>query len=563
MLCVPLYQASNRGDWKEANIVFNERPQLNLVRYSITENHETALHIAVSAKYSKRQENFVKELVGLMMKEGGPGLQLKNGNGETALHVAAVAGNVGMARIIVEASEALLTIPDSKGQMPLCVAALYGKGEMVKYLYTSSKRMTGEGPNGEIIWTHEKRDYVLLKCIEADLFDTALQIVIRERSPVLATSGNALRILAQKPEAFQKERNTTLMKATSSATTRACSALQLLRIICDSILRSRKNVIDDIMRGPPDQPTLDVQNPKYSSQMLFIAVEKGNTTFVVELIRRYPDLIRMVNDMNQSLFHVAVSHRHKDICSLLYQIGSIKDSVITLQDENGNNMLHLVGERAKGEQLQDVAGVVLQMQQELQWFEEVEAILPPFFREMKNNDGLTPHQLFTKTHKDLVSNGEKWLKEIAAQLMVVAALIATIAFVGPFNVPGGLNQETGSPIFRHGKHFIAFMVLDAISFLFSSASILLLISILTSRYAERDFVETLPKKLLICLATLFNALTTMIASFFVNFFILYEHNAFVAFSYLLVPVFFSLQYPIFVGMFRSIYSRSRRSIFPC
>ncbi|GJV82467.1 ankyrin repeat-containing domain, PGG domain protein [Tanacetum coccineum] len=101
--------------------------------------------------------------------------------------------------------------------------------------------------------------------------------------------------------------------------------------------------------------------------MLFVAAEKGNKTFVVELIRQYPDIVRMVNDTKQSIFHVAVSHRRKGIYSLLNEIRPIKGSIITLEDKNGNNMLHLATE---SNQLQDVPGVVLQMQQELLWFKE-------------------------------------------------------------------------------------------------------------------------------------------------------------------------------------------------
>ncbi|KAI3736028.1 hypothetical protein L6452_15559 [Arctium lappa] len=52
-------------------------------------------------------------------------------------------------------------------------------------------------------------DYLLMKCIEADLFDVALDIVGKMPEHATsghATSGNALRILARKPEAFKRKR---------------------------------------------------------------------------------------------------------------------------------------------------------------------------------------------------------------------------------------------------------------------------------------------------------------------------------------------------------------------
>ncbi|KAJ0746667.1 putative PGG domain-containing protein [Helianthus annuus] len=212
----------------------------------------------------------------------------------------------------------------------------------------------------------------------------------------------------------------------------------------------------------------------YSSRILFVAAETGNTIFIVELIRLYPDLIWKVNDHNQSIFHIVVKHRRKGICNFLYEIGSMKDLITPLRDENDNNMLHLVGKSAKQKRLQeDVSG-------------EVEAMIPPTYRERKNKDGLTPHELSTEEHKDLVLQGEKWMKGTTIHCMVVAALIATIVFAAAFTAP----QMTGIPIFHSEANFMVFVVADAISLSASATSILMFLSILTSRYAERDFLQS-------------------------------------------------------------------------
>ena len=137
-----------------------------------------------------------------------------------------------------------------------------------------------------------------------------------------------------------------------------------------------------MIRGPADvikkddrlpSANISTQSKKnakktYSSRTLFIAAEMGNTKFIVELIRQYPDLIWKVNDNNQTIFHIAVKHRHEGIYNLLYEIGSMKDLITPLRDENDNNMLHLVGKSAKRKRLQDVSGVAFQMQRELLWF---------------------------------------------------------------------------------------------------------------------------------------------------------------------------------------------------
>ncbi|GJR18237.1 ankyrin repeat-containing protein [Tanacetum coccineum] len=147
-------------------------------------------------------------------------------------------------------------------------------------------------------------------------------------------------------------------------------AFKLLRILWDDIVKLPKEEIDDILRGPRDQIESDngsVLQATYSNRVLFVAAKRGNINFIVELIRRYPDLIWKVNDDNFSIFHIAVKHRHADIYSLLYEIGAMKGMITPLKDKKDNNMLHLVGETVNRKQLENVPGA-LEMQRELLWF---------------------------------------------------------------------------------------------------------------------------------------------------------------------------------------------------
>ncbi|KAK1410507.1 hypothetical protein QVD17_37044 [Tagetes erecta] len=304
----------------------------------------------------------------------------------------------------------------------------------------------------------------------------------------------------------------------------------------------------------------------YSSRVIFIAARTGNTNFLVELIRQYPDLIWKINDNGLTIFHIAVKYRHEGIYNLLYEIGAMKDLITPIKDEQGNTMLHLVGTRAKQKQLEDVSGVALQMQRELLWFQEVKKMIPPAYRERKNKDDLTPHELFTLDHKELVKQGEEWMRGTASQCMVVATLIATIVFAAAFTVPGGYAQtddkNNGIPVFHSKATFIVFVVADAISLFTSSASILIFLSILTSRYAENDFLKSLPIKLVSGLLTLFLSITTMTVVFGVSFFVLY-HKGLIWMPILicvlgLLPVilYICLQLDLFFDVFRSTY-RSR------
>lgn len=177
---------------------------------------------------------------------------------------------------------------------------------------------------------------------------------------------------------------------------REAMKMKLVRLIWKNIMRMPKKFVDELLRGPHDtmmkngKAVLVMKDGKrmYSSRILFVAVEMGNTNFVIELISQYPELIWELNDNNQSIFHVAVSHRQERIYNLLYDIGSMKDMITPLKDPEGNNMLHLVGKEAEKNLLQNVSGVAFQMQRELLWFKvnlfllaSVLGCLPYFFLE--------------------------------------------------------------------------------------------------------------------------------------------------------------------------------------
>ncbi|XP_074354435.1 ankyrin repeat-containing protein ITN1-like [Apium graveolens] len=207
-----------------------------------------------------------------------------------------------------------------------------------------------------------------------------------------------------------------------------------------------------------------------------------------------------------------------------------------------------------------VSGVALQMQRELLWYKEVESMVQPSLREMKNKQGKTPRDLFTEEHAKLMDKGERWMKETASQCMVVAALITTIMFAAAFTFPGGNNQESGHPIFKNESAFLVFVITDAISLFSSSASILMFLAILTARYAERDFLASLPIKLMIGLLALFISITAMMIAFSASFFLVYTKGMKWV-PYLItglaaspVVLFVGLQFGLFYDVVRTTFS---------
>ncbi|KAJ9559323.1 hypothetical protein OSB04_013937 [Centaurea solstitialis] len=523
-ICVPLFQASVVGDWEavEKILSINGEFRVDLLGYAITEDMDTALHIAVFSRSIK----FVENLVNRMTDEQ---LILQDKYGRTALFNVAGAGNVEMARVMVERCPQLLTIRADNNQLPIYPAALYGRHNIVAYLH-----------------------------------DSALKILEEQINPKgfpLQKAQKALYFLARNTNAFKdmKSWKNSILWVQPATSERV--AIKLLRKIWKNILERSSDEINDILKGPMKYED-KIKKETYPFPILFVAAELGNIKFLVELIRGYPELLWKENNIRQTIFHIAVSHRQESIYNLLYEMGSVHDIITRDKDKEGNNMLHLAGMKPKTPH-EDVSGAVFQMQREMLWFKEVESKVPTYCREEMNNDGRTPLQLFTENHRDMVSEGEKWMKETANQCMVVAALVATVVFSVAFTIPGGYNQNDGLPIFQKDGPFIMFVILDAISLILSSSSILMFLSILTSRYNQEDFLVSLPKKLMIGLTTLFLSIITMMVAFSFSFFVLYR-NKLISIPIIIsvgavVPVFLymKLQFPLLVDAYRSTYSSKK------
>ncbi|CAB4268892.1 unnamed protein product [Prunus armeniaca] len=225
-----------------------------------------------------------------------------------------------------------------------------------------------------------------------------------------------------------------------------------------------------------------------------------------------------------------------------------------------NCALHVAGTLSPFARLDNISGAALKMQRELQWFKEVENIVVPLVKESLNKEHKMPREMFTKNHNQLAKEGERWMKETASSCTVVGALIITIMFAAAFTIPGGNNGQTGFPIFLHKKLFMAFIVSDAISLFSSTTSVLMFLGILTSRYAEDDFLKSLPTKMIIGLSTLFISIATMMVAFSSALFIMIHEQLWIVIPMIVVasvPVtlFIWMQFPLLVEMYISTYGR--------
>ncbi|XP_044497018.1 ankyrin repeat-containing protein NPR4-like isoform X2 [Mangifera indica] len=526
-----LYRAALSGDWSIAEGIYKEHK--NDLTARISKEGDTALHIAAAAE----QTDFLKKQVENINKED---LATTNKAGNTAFCLAAVSGNVEIAQVMMnKMNKENLTSKKAAGKtahclaaapqkectnladvlemgnlamirgrnemLPLYMAALFGHKEMVQFLYEA----TDDG-----FLSDNDRIELLVTLISNGLYDVALDLL--EKHPELAITCDrnqetALLALAQMPipsenqQGFWKQ-SVNLFSGTN--TKLPAKALELIQRLWEQVILSDDSALSNIYST--------------AQQLIFVATKLGNIEFLTVLICEYPDLVLEVDENNYTIFHFAVMNRQRDIFKLIHEIGTFKDLIVASKDEKDNNILHLAGKLAPADRLNVVSGAALQLQWELLWFREVRKIMHPLDAHEENSKGETPAALFTKEHGELKEKGEKWMKDTANYCMIVATLIATVVFAATFTVPGGTNDETGTPHFVQKASFKIFVISDAVSLVSSTCSILAFLSILTSRYAEEDFLSQLPKKLVAGLATLLLSITAMMVVFCATIFIVFK-----------------------------------------
>ncbi|CAK9149233.1 unnamed protein product [Ilex paraguariensis] len=321
-------------------------------------------------------------------------------------------------------------------------------------------------------------------------------------------------------------------------------AIQLAKLICDEI-------------GKLDNSTAALK----VSAPLKTAVMYGNCEVAEEILSISSKSIYVRDKSDHTIFHLSIANRRENIFNLIHQYGEVGYNFLNMVENEGNCGLHLagcLGSHVKLNLRATAAGAALQMQRELLWFKEVEKITLAHDRERKNNNGKTPKMLFTETHEDLVKEGEKWMKDTSTSCTIVAALIVTVVFAAAITVPGG-NKGDGLPNFSKETGFRVFAISDALALFSSSSSLIMFLSILTSRYAEEDFLYALPKRLIIGLVTLFLSMIFMMTAFGAALFLVFgDKNAWiltavVALACVPVILFASLQFPLLLDMIKSTY----------
>ncbi|THG20847.1 hypothetical protein TEA_016284 [Camellia sinensis var. sinensis] len=112
---------------------------------------------------------------------------------------------------------------------------------------------------------------------------------------------------------------------------------------------------------------IGLDNTKASSILRLPFLLAGIHEIVKEILDSFPDAITFIDEENHTAFHLTVMYRHEKVFKVMHQrSGQYKLLLSLLPDNDRNNMLHLVGYKARQQRLDFSSGAVLQMQRELQ-----------------------------------------------------------------------------------------------------------------------------------------------------------------------------------------------------
>ncbi|GMI99365.1 hypothetical protein like AT3G18670 [Hibiscus trionum] len=582
-----LYRKIENGDLEGVKEFLGRNP--DAVREKITLKDDTALHVAVLAGKTE----IVEALVEMMDLED---LEMRNDMGETAFSIATINECFEMVRVMEQKNEKLLTLKNKYGAIPVVVASLFSAKEMVRHLYIRTPIEILEPEN------EDRSGATLLNSLIADgIFDLAISLV--KKHPLLGVTEDinrnyAIKLVAHKPSAFMSgksfvfwkrwiyescinisgteiqgnggdvESNTKLNRGPTHV---RGSLIMLIKKLVKWLVPDIKEIHDAKLTHDRAVELLRCilkEIPRLSKQQLetigldkaiYDAIKHGMIEFVDEIIQLYPEIIWRKDKKGRTLFANAIVLRQQNIFAHVFRLGSKKRIALLRHDIFRNNFLHLAAKLSPPSRLDHISGAALQMQRELQWFEELRKILPPKFEEELNENNKTPASLFSHEHKELMKEGERWMKNNAASCMVVATLIAAVMFTTAFTVPGGIDEKTGTPIFLKSNAFLVFILANSLSLFASSTSVLVFLGVLTSHYAEKDFLQSLPGKSILGLFTLFFSIVTMMIAFGSAIFItLRERLAWVSIPVIVlstVPIaFFTLlQFPLLIEMLVSTY----------
>ncbi|XP_027099214.1 protein ACCELERATED CELL DEATH 6-like [Coffea arabica] len=224
-----------------------------------------------------------------------------------------------------------------------------------------------------------------------------------------------------------------------------------------------------------------------SKTALHIAVIHGHVVLVQEILSHCPDCWVQLTGKSQNILHLAVKHEKGEVLEFVLQ-NSWASDLINQKDNEGNSPLHLYvatknldGNCLVNHPFVDVNSFDNSNSTPLDRIVRRDQLSK---RQILINDelekagGTRGYRNVATVKKNLrVSNPDevKRVEKLAANYSIVATLIATVTFAAGFTIPGGYYSDgphTGMAVLSKKAAFITFVISDSLAMFASIAAVL-------------------------------------------------------------------------------------------
>ncbi|WZZ30029.1 hypothetical protein YC2023_013430 [Brassica napus] len=463
-----------------AAAILDLRPSLLLGENN---NGDTPIHVAASVG-SFQVLQLLLSSANLDIENRGITKQLlrtTNKQKDTALHVSLKSGHVDVAKLLSEQDTGLLDMANNNNESPLYLAIERGLFDIADHILATSPSVSSTGPKGmNALHAAVDSDIVSTGKVSFFLFEFGfcLHSYVETLLETISTTSEVVRILTSFLTKLMETRPEMIKEVDSMGWTPLHYSVWLGKVEMTRLLLQQ-----DISAA--------YISDKEGQCPLHLAAATGQIEAYRELVGSCPYVWELVDGKGRTSLHSAVMSRQRGIIDCILQMPDISLHLLNESDVDGNTPLHLsvvykchailllllrdkrVDKRVVNRDQLTAAELFYSQKQEIS-FKVAMAYysLQRYYKQPSKQQNIETK----KQEKADVARNDGAMYEVH---LLVAVLVATVAFAAAFQLPGGYKPD-GTPTLMEEAAFKCFLVFDTIAFCFSVSTVYFLF------YASRD-----------------------------------------------------------------------------